>query len=216
MPRQLINVIGAIAVIAILAIGALVIALPLYLQSLTTSAQAMQVAQTNSLYQVQVDGLRAEEERFDEIEADVADLRMQIPATTRADDVFEIVANAATATGVTIDSIVASDALGWVPRTDIVVPPPGVDGGATEDQTTEETTDGTGTPDAAADTPTSPQLSVPFSIAVTAADAAQAVAFLDALGTGPRLIAISSSTIALSDGSYGLTVEALAFVESED
>ena len=50
------------------------------------------MAATNELYQSQVDQLREEEERLGEIDASVAGLRAQMPATGQLDDVFEIVA----------------------------------------------------------------------------------------------------------------------------
>ena len=69
-------------------------------------AQGEQVsASTNDLYQSQVDHLREEEARQGDIDASVAGLRAQLPATGQLDDVFEIVARAATATGVTLQAV---------------------------------------------------------------------------------------------------------------
>jgi hypothetical protein len=223
MPKQLINIIGAIVIVAILAMGILLVGMPMYVQALATGVQSAQVAQSNDAYQTQVDELKTQQERFDEITADVAALQSQIPSTTRNDDVFEIVAKAAAAAGVTVVSVSAGEPAAWTPRTGQPADAaqdttPSTDGAAptpapSPDATTDSTTGGATDPQSAP--PSSPQVQVPISISVSAPDTARAAAFIDQLGMGPRLLGIESSILTEADGSFTLDVEALSFVRTD-
>ncbi|WOQ70433.1 hypothetical protein RYJ27_04280 [Microbacterium limosum] len=216
--KQLINVAGALVVLGALLAGVLLAALPLFLKADQTHQAAATVEQGNVVYDAQVQSLRADAARFDAISADVAELREQIPADAQSDDVFEIVGAAAAETGVTVVSVAAVDPETWtepaaadsdqqdaaatVPEeaaasTPAPAPsaPPGAEPGAEP------------APDAE-----SPRTQVPFSIAVQAADPAQAVAFIDALGRGPRLVSIEHAALSPTTDGYDLTVAALTFV----
>lgn len=210
MPKQLVNVIGVVVVVAILALGIALIALPMYLQSLSTSAQTAQVAQTNDVYQAQVDQLRVEEERFDEITADVATLQTQIPPAMLSDDVFEIVAKAAEAAGVMVVSVSASEPVAWGSRTGAA----SSEAQATPTDPAIEGDDETVPTGPAVVPAAAGQAQVPFSISISTDDSAKAAAFLDQLGMGPRLIGIVSSTLTASDSVYALDVAALSFVRA--
>ncbi|NLP85904.1 hypothetical protein HF576_18900 [Microbacterium sp. CFH 90308] len=227
IPKQLINLLGAVVVIGVVVAGIALIALPMYGSSQTTDASARTVAQTNDVYDVQVQTLAAERERMDEITADLTSLRRQIAAIPQLDDVFEIVIASAADTGATITSVTASDPEPWAPRggaTDdpTATAPAGVADESAADATVpaelEPTASETNAPDPAATAPTdgatapSPTQQVPLTIVVELADASQAAAFIDALGRGPRLLAPIDGTLA--DGT--LTVTALAFIRTED
>lgn len=227
IPKQLINLLGAVVVIGVVVAGIALIALPMYGSSQTTDASARTVAQTNDVYDIQVQTLAAERERMDEITADLANLRRQIAAIPQLDDVFEIVIASAADTGATITSVTASDPEPWAPRgaapDDPTATAPAdesatADAEPTEPVGPEPSAPETDAADVAATAPTggatepAPSQQVPLTIVVELADASQAAAFIDALGRGPRLLAPIDGTLA--DGT--LTVTALAFIRTED
>jgi hypothetical protein len=222
VPKQFVNLIGAVVVVAILALGITLIAVPLYSNSQTIDASRREVAQTNDIYAVQVAQLSSANERIDEINTDVATLRAQITPILALDDIIEIVLRSAEANGATIESVTVADIEAFAPRpgaaaedatarataSDPTAP-------AEEDQTAvdesaaetdaaaaDDTTDAAGTETAEtppAETPPaeaeSPQSQVPLTIEVTVESAARAAAFMDALGQGPRLIVPTSAKL---------------------
>ncbi len=217
--KQLINVLGIVVVVGIVVAGIALIALPLYSNAQATDASTRQVAQTNEIYQIQVAQLSADKDRIDEIDADVAELRREITDIPQLDDVMELVVAAAAANGATIESVTVADPEAWSPRTGLSDSEADTSAAPTETEPSGEATAADEAPaDAAAavtppaDAADSPQRQIPVTIEVTIADAAAAAAFVDALRTGPRLIAPIDAT--LEDGT--LTVAALAFVRIGD
>lgn len=230
IPKQFMNVIGAILVLAVLTAGVLLLALPLFGQSTATATEADLVAQTNVGYETQIVSLRERESDMDEIQQTVAELRREIPDEPMLDDVFEVIAAAATSTGVDILTITVGETTAWTPREPLT--PQSVlstDGTATEGTTAETpeatgdaavdgttegaTTDGSGTTDVSA---AGPQVQVAFTITVDAPSPAQAEQFVDALGEGTRLVGIVHTALTPGAESYDLTVNALAFVRTEN
>lgn len=232
MPRQMINLIAIVLIAGLLFAGTMLVVLPVYGSARTTETSARDVAQTNDVYQLQVDRLAEAEARIDEIAADVAALRLGIPASSRLDDVMQIVVEAADATGASIEGFAAADPEAWTPRTGL-----GSDdaGSAPTDDTATGAPAATGEAGAAAPAPTpspaaagepegqtppgeetdaaaSPQRQIPVTITVAVPSAEAAAAFLDALGRGPRLLLPIDGTL----DETTLTVTALAFVRTED
>lgn len=226
MPRSLINIIGIVVVIAVLALGIFLVALPIGFQALGVVGQTATVAGTNALYQTQIDGLRQEEERLDEIQASVAGLQSQITPANELDDIFELVANAATATGLSITGVTAGEAVGFVARTapttlDEAAQPapaaPAPDPATPDPAATPATTDGATTPDASTDagggaTAPTGRTQVDFSITVTSPSMEQVVGFLDALRGGPRLLGPVETTVIPTGTGFDVTLSALTFV----
>lgn len=225
MPKQLITVIGLIVSLGIIALGVVLVAIPMLLSSFTVDGQTASVATSNDVYQAQVDGLKEEEARQDEINASVAVLQSQIPVTGQLDDVFEVVATAAGASGVTITSITAGDTAAFVVRTSATEPstdPNAADAAAQADATpspdpsaaaVEGTAADTGatTPDAAA----AGRQQVDFSIQVKATDMNQVTAFLDALRSGTRLFSIVTALSTTSGEGIEVQVDGVTFVDAE-
>ncbi|GAA5097141.1 hypothetical protein GCM10025760_30940 [Microbacterium yannicii] len=216
MQKQFINVVGTVVVAAVLAAGILLIGMPVYFQSLATSAQTRLISQNNDLYQSQVDLLNEEDGRLDEINADVAVLRTQIPATAQTEDLFEIVASAAATAGATVLAVNALEPVPWTTRTG-PEDTGAVDLGADSEPSGPRSE---GSADAAADpgrgTAEAPELQVAVSISLALDDPAQAAAFLDALGMGPRLLAVTETMMESVQDGYHLDVQALAFVRTEE
>ena len=227
MPRRVLNGIGALVVLIVFVAGALLIALPIILDALTTSGRTAAVAEGNRGYQAQVDRLRTEEEQLDEISARVDALREEIPATTHSDDVFDLVAQAASQTGATVVSVTAAEPQQWTPRTGIIdladesadpIDPAAQasQGTDAEDGTVGSTGDGVVEPAEPSEQPEDPKrVQVPYIVQVAVPDAAQAAAFLDALGAGPRLLGIDNASLTSESGKNLLTVAVLSFVRGE-
>lgn len=231
MPRSLINIIGVVVVIAVLALGILLVALPIGFQALGVVGQTATVANTNALYQTQIDALRQEEERLDEIQASVVDLQSQITPANELDDVFELVANSAAATGVSITGITAGDATAFVARTspstldEAAQPAPEAPAPAptSDPAATPAPTDPTTAPDASASGAAGGAASVPagrtqvdFSVNVTASSLEQVIGFLDALRGGPRLLGQVQTTVNPTGTGFDVTLSALTFVLPEE
>lgn len=236
MGKQLVNIVGVVVVVAIVVAGTLLIGLPMLSQSFATGAQAALVDQTNLVYSAQLTSLQKEKENIGALSAEVKALQAQIPATNKQDDVFELVASAATATGVVVKSVTAGEPVDWAVRaaaTDAGTPPvvaadgsatgAGADGSssastdsATPAPSPSPTTDSSNeSGDATTPPAASPQSQIPFIIVVQSTDAAATTAFIDALGKGPRLLGIVHGTLTKQDtGYFELTVNALAFVRT--
>lgn len=222
MPKQFVTAIGLIVALGVIALGVFLVALPLYFQAVGVGAQTATVENTNALYQAQVDSLTEQQERLDEINANVAELRSQIPDTGQLDDVFEVVARAAEASGISITTVTAGEQVAFVARTgvsesDVAGPaepteaaPSPTEGG------TDTATGATAVPDVAPPAAAGGRQQVDFAITATAADMGQAAAFLDELRAGPRLLSsITATTTQSGEGTVGVQISALTYVDAE-
>jgi hypothetical protein len=220
MPKHIITAVGLIVSAGVIALGVFLVALPVYFQAVAVDTQTAAVASTNEVYQTQVDELHAQEANIGQINANVTQLHSQIPATGQYDDVFEVIGRAAEASAVSIDSVTAGEQVIFVARTgagtDAAVAPaadPGPEptGDATDAST--ETADAPPTTDAAT---TDGRQQVDFAISATAVDMGQAIAFLDALRAGPRLLSsITATTTQSGDSAVTIQVSALTYIDRE-
>lgn len=220
MQKGIITVIGLVVSVGIVVLALVLGALPVYLQSVAVDVQTASVANTNAVYQAQVDNLRAEQENLDTINASVAGLRAQIPASAQLDDVFEVIGRAAEEADVDIVSISAGQQVAFTPHAGVVdenAPPPADSStdatGGTADGTGAD--DGTGTGDAQTPAPASGRQQVDFAIQVTAPDMDHVTDFLDQLRAGPRLLSSISATAVTGDEGLTVQVSALTYVDSE-
>lgn len=225
MPKQLVTALGLVVALGVIALGVFLVALPLYFQAISVDAQTATVATTNDVYQAQADSLRVEEENLDAINANVADLRSQIPAAGQLDDVFEVVARASESAGLPLTSATAGEQVPFVVRTEPTddeeavaapapTPTPTPTAGADD-----VPADATAVPDSSAVTDvaeTTGRQQVDFVITATAADMAQVTAFLDALRAGPRLLhSITATSAQTGEGTIDLQVKAHTFIDVE-
>ncbi|MDQ7878089.1 hypothetical protein Q9R08_08905 [Microbacterium sp. QXD-8] len=225
MPKQLVTAIGLIVSLGVIALGVFLVAMPLYFQAVGVDGQTATVTNTNAIYQAQVDHLTEEEENLERINAEVAELRSQIPATAQLDDVFEVVGRAAEASGVSLTSVTAGEQVLFTTRIGVIdgdtaavapaptpEPTPAATEGATDTitGTTTEAAAGAGIADAAG------RQQVDFVITASATDMAQATAFLDALRAGPRLLnSVTATTSQGSEGTFDMQITALTFMDAE-
>lgn len=229
MPKQLITIIGLVVSLGIIALGVVLVAVPMLLSSFVVDGQTASVQASNAVYQSQVDGLKEQEARQGEIDASVAALRGQIPANAQLDDVFEVVANAASASGVTITSVTAGDTAAFVIRTGATDPAEATDAGAADaaaeptetpapDATGDATApaaDGSTDAESTADAALTGRQQVDFSIQVRAIDMNQVTAFLDALRAGPRLFSSITALSTTSGDGIEVQVDGLTYVDAE-
>jgi len=208
MSKHLVTAIGLVLSLGLIALGVFLVAMPLYFQAVSVIGETAAVAQTNANYQAQVDTLRQQEENLDQINASVAGLRSQIPATGQLDDVFEVVGRAAEASGVAITAVTAGEQVAFTTRTSAAEG----DAAAVAPAPTPEPTPTDAATDVSVAPPTAPsggvgatgRQQVDFEIRATADDMAAATAFLDALRSGPRLL---SNVSAIATGGAGGTVD---------
>lgn len=212
--KQFINLLGIVVVVAILVAGVALIALPMWSQSRTTDASTQTVAQTNAVYEVQVAQLTAAQDGETELDRELAELRADIPAITKFDDVFDIINDAASDLALTIQSIAIADAEDWTPRAAAVEAPAEAPAAGPESADGAEATDSVAAPPApaSAEPTATSQRQAAVNIEIAVPDAKTATAFIDALGTGPRLISPLNATF--DDGT--LTVTVLTFFRTED
>lgn len=219
--KQFINLLGILLAVVVVVAGLALIAMPMYSQAQTTDNETATVAQSNSVYQVQIDALSAANERIDDIDENLADLRVQIAATPKLDDVFEIVGAAAQQADVRIESITGGEIAAWVPRTALdaegnpvtVAPEAPVTDAATDGAATE----GTATP--APVTPTTPETSPQQQVVLTITiDMAQPFAMptADAAADDPPPAADAESVdpAAVRAAATAQAQKAAAFVDS--
>ncbi len=205
MPKQLINIGGVLVTVIILALGIMLGALPLFSESQSTDAEAKQVKQSNDVFEIQVQALRAQEANIEELDAELAELRAMIPTNEFNDQVFEIIVSAAAATGSQIVSASASDYAAWTPplRADGTSPQADAAAVAAQAAPDEAATNDTDAEAAPAPTPvTAPvdeaRVSVPFQLSVVTTSPASAMAFLDLVNAGTRLISIDTVNFAVT------------------
>ena len=112
VPRSYIHALGAV-VGAVVVAGGLLISLPLVNEFLRSSAEASRLAEQNGDDERQLDALSEQRATLPDLRASVADLRHQIPAEPRLDEVFATVGDAARAAHTGIVTALAGDARGW-------------------------------------------------------------------------------------------------------
>ncbi|CAI9392047.1 hypothetical protein [Microbacterium sp. T2.11-28] len=223
--KQLVNLLGVIVVLGILVSGLVLIALPMYTQAQTTNGSTRSVAASNDVYELQVTQLATAEARIGEIDGQLAALRTEISAETKYDDVFEIIAAAAGETEVAVGKITMTEPEAFTPRAEVVDVagtglPTEQDAAPTESDSSAEgesagQESGVAEPTAPPADPTAPaqgQLQALITIEAQTDDADAAMAFVDLLRVGPRLILPINATLA--DGT--LTLTAFTFIRTED
>ena len=228
MTKQLVNLVGAAASLAILLLGVVVFALPLFSSASATWSSADEVADQNRTQQTVLDTLTAQSADMSELDATVEEMRAEIPAAAYLDDVLLLAVDAARDNGGTVTSVAPGTSEPFAPRVtgageDAAAQAP--DPAASEDSAATDAApaddaaaadgtaaaDGDGTAAAPAPTVNDPQ-QITVTLGIEAADVAAATRILDALRAGPRLVAVTQASVT-SDAENGatLSVTLLAF-----
>ena len=228
--RRLVSLVGTLVVIVTLVAGTLLMALPVYIESRDIKNEQARVAAANQLLVAQIEGLRAKEADMPRVEAELAELRTELPHIPQLDDAVTLALRAAGTIGGTVTDVSFGEVSGFVPRTvdsvleslpktatDVTNPEPeaaspGGDGdSAASGSDTGATGSGPETDARAA------QLQVPVTITATVPSTTAAARFLDALREGPRLVQIDTVAGLLDAESdeVTLTVNGLVFVQAK-
>ncbi|MEW1834745.1 hypothetical protein [Microbacterium sp. NPDC079995] len=219
MTKQLVNLIGAAAAVAVLVLGIVVCALPLLSAAGTTASAADDVAQQNRTQEILLDTLRSQSADMAALDADVEGLRAAIPAAPHLDDVLYLALSAAEAHGGRVTTLTPATAEPFAIRSEEATDPAGAasaadapaeaggaePGGQTAAETPEATAAG------AASDPSAP-IQIAVTVVIEAADVDAATRVLDALRAGPRAVAVTQASVtqATEDG-VTLTATVLAF-----
>ena len=118
LPKRLINLIGTVLALGLIAAGLLLIAGPVFLGSFEVEAQRITVAQSNDLLAAQVSALAEQAADLPALESELAGLRRGIPMSAGMDQVSALAVKAADGAGVELQSFV-------VGATAIFAPPGG-------------------------------------------------------------------------------------------
>lgn len=227
--RRLINLAGILLVVIALAVGTILTAVPIYLESRSLNAQEQDVAAANRLIQTQIDALHAKEAELPQVEQDLADLHNQLPRIPQLDDATQLVVKAADKVKASIQSVEFGDAMPFAARdAGMVIDqlPQTATNVSTDDPNSIETNgdaaDAAGPEGSEADASSKPvpagpepvnRLQFQVTIKVTAPDQVAANRFLDEVRSGPRLFQIDTVTGETDeDSAISLTVTGLVFV----
>jgi hypothetical protein len=214
--KQLVNLIGGAAALAIIVLGIVVGAVPLYSTANATNADAQHVADQNNTQQAVLDGLTAQAADTTELDADVAELRAEIPKTPHLDDVLLLAVEAAQAQGGSVTSLAPGEMAAFAARTGepegSAAPAPA----ATADATAGTTADAATAPPADGSAPAADEAQqIPVTVTIEAPNVEAATRILDALRAGPRLVAVQQGAVkAKPEGGATLTATLLTFSRS--
>ncbi len=225
MQRRLISLVGTLVVIIALAASTLLFALPVYMESRDIKNQEAQVAASNQILVARIEALRVQDAEMPRIEAELGELRAELPHIPQLDDVVKLALRAAAEVDGSILSVEFSAPTGFKPRApeDVLTSLPaavvGVTAGSAPADNADPGEPSTADPDGEApgreSTADVERLQVPVIITVTAATTTAAARFLDELREGPRLLQIETTTGVLDPETdeVNLTVTGLVFVQ---
>ncbi|MDF2508541.1 MAG: hypothetical protein K0Q52_2400 [Microbacterium sp.] len=208
MTKQLVNVIGAAASLAILLLGIVVVALPMFSGASATWASADDVADQNRTQQTVLDTLTAQAADMTQLDATVTELRAEIPPAAYLDDVLLLAVEAARAHGGTVTSIAPGTVEPFAPRVTVgedETAAPAPDAAAEETPAPDATTPPAEDAAASVEPAEADAQQISVTLGVEAADVAAATRILDDLRAGPRLAAVTQATVT-SDGEEGATL----------
>lgn len=161
---------------------------PLLAQAAAADEQRVVVEQTNQAETAKLTQMKAQFDRLDEIEVELAKLRISMPAEVDFDFIYGLLSTYQSGTGATVNSIQTGEAL-----------PYGVAVGAEVPATTE-------TPTVVAP---SGFYTVPITITFDQVPAATVLAYASAMQNGPRLFLVTSVA---GDGAGSSSITAFMFV----
>lgn len=199
LPKRLINLIGTVLVVGMLAVGIFMVAWPLYTGHLEVEAQRLSVAQSNDVQAARIQELAKQQAELPALTAELDGLRQQIPVTASLDQASKLAVAAAEATGSHLQAFAVGDTVEFVPPAGVVAdaaaqPSAPADGSAAE----------------------SPRLQTSVSFTITTDSTAQVAEFVDKLRTGSRLVQIVQVLVSTGDEVPVVvtgTVTALIFVQ---
>ena len=232
MQRRLISLVGTLVVLIALVAGTLLMALPVYIESRDIKNEEAQVAASNELLFAQINALRAKQAEMPQLEAELAELRNELPHIPRLEDAVKLTLRAVSEVDGSFTGVSFGEPTDFLPRADSDILP-SLPASATEvapggqapaqppaaEDPTGDSDQGTGA--GAQAPPPAPtgaaQLQVSVSLTVTVPSPIAAARLLDGLREGPRLLRIDTVT-ATSDsesGELSLLIDGVVFVQAK-
>ena len=218
LDARMLNLLGLLAIVAVLGLGVVSLIMPMYQGVQNASGELSLAEQTNEGYRNQLAQLTEAEVRKAEIEKSVAELRKEVPDSVQADTVLQVIADASAATGAFIDTSAFGEPATFTPRAEATedgaapsAPAPPPDPGASEGAAVAgaPASDGAGaaavTPPADAGEATEgPERQVEIELTLSVENAAMATSFLDQLRGGSRSLLVTSA-VAEKGGAHTVT-----------
>jgi hypothetical protein len=186
--NRIFGLVTVVIVAAVLVLGWILGLSPLLAQAAAADEQRVTVEQTNQAETAKLTEMKAQYDRLDEIELELAKLRISMPAEADTDFTYRLLAQIQAASGATVNSIQTGEAL-----------PYGVATGA-------EVAVAPSEPEVA--TP-SGLYTIPITITFDKVPASQVMSYASQMQNGPRLFLVTSIT---GDGAGSSTIEAYMFV----
>lgn len=186
--NRIFALVTVVIVAAVLVLGWILGVSPLLAQAAAADEQRTAVEQTNQVETAKLTQMKEQYDRLDEIEVELAKLRVSMPAESDTDFTYRLLSLIQASTGATVNSIQTGEAL-----------PYGVATGAEVAVEPSETP--TGTP--------SGLYTIPVTITFDKVPGYQVMAYASEMQNGPRLFLVTSIT---GDGEDSSTIEAYMFV----
>ena len=232
MQRRLINLVGTLVVLIALVAGTLLMALPVYIESRDIKNEEAQVAASNELLFAQINALRAKQAEMPQLEAELAELRNELPHIPRLEDVVGLTLRAVSEVDGSVTGVSFTGPIDFLPRADSDIlpslpasatevtpggqapaqPPPAEDpAGESDPSTGAEAEAPPPAPTGAA------QLQVSVSLTVSVPSPIAAARFIDELREGPRLLRIDTVTATSDAEADTLTLleDGVVFVQAK-
>jgi type II secretory pathway pseudopilin PulG len=230
LDSRLLTLLGALVIVAVLGLGTVLAALPMYGRVQSAQQEISQTQATNATLDARRAELSRAKERQAEIETGIATLRKQLPTRPESDTVLQVIAEALTAHEVFPRTDRFGDSMPYSARTGssegeqpAAAPAPAPEPtpeAAEEDGAAAEDAAASQAEAAAAEPPSDPRQQIEITLEVGVPDEGTATAFLDTLRSGSRLLLVTGATLERSEdqetGMQGkLTVTMLSFYRTE-
>lgn len=205
--KQLVNLIGAAASVAIILIGVFVFAIPMYSSATSVNDDADRAQRQNDTSQVVLTALQTQAADMTKLNADMAALRAQITTKPHIEDVIALATTSAAAHGGVVTAVAPTAAVAFSQRSAAV----DASGNTVNTGSTPAATSApSNTAASAADASQGPQQNS-VTVSIDVPDATAATAILDGMRAGPRLIAILNADVTENSGKTSLKVALLTF-----
>lgn len=219
LDARMVNLLGLLAMVVVLGLGAIGIVKPLYAGVQSTQAELESQRSTNGNLELKLTALNAAQQRESEIGANVASLRAQLPEGQEGDSVLQAISDAVTASGAVIVEDSYASPVPFVPRgseedvpaAETPAEPAPADGGESAGAT-DEVAQEPGAPSVATGQPVQLQSEVTLRLGVTGNE--MAAVFTDALAQSPRSLLVTSAAMTdteVEGHPYELTVSLMIY-----
>ncbi|MBO1901115.1 hypothetical protein J4H92_04025 [Leucobacter weissii] len=201
LEARLVNLLGLLVLVGVLALGIVLIALPMYERGQEANREIADSEQINAGYRAQLGVLNDAEARRGEIERSIAQVRRQIPEGAEYDSALELIENALEEEDGFVKLTAFGEPADFAPRPDPTAdegddgePAPPADPAA-EDPAAASGTEAPAAGAADAEPPADPRQQIELTIEIAVPDVVTATAILDELRAGPRLLLVTSAKV---------------------